>query len=721
MKKQAYLTGFSLLAMIACVVILFVWPDRSGPEPTFENDGASEQAELESGRITEQGPSRAKIELEGTESVRAGAGESGDIGHTESSPPGWLVTGRVAGVDDAPIADADVSLYYWGLPDVSVRGPVIATSTDESGSFHVFVPIPKTISSHALSHSFPGLIAGRADAAGYVPARTDSEGGITGTNHPSTFMPLIAPPLPERSASRVRIDFVLNAGSVIRGRVVDSDGAPVHKARVNVKDTELDWHIGGGTDQDGLYSIPIESTGEHRISAEKEGLGVASAISFAVDANRDIDLPDIVLRGADRLSGTVVFPDGAPIGGVEIYASLKKPREKRTRPSSIDAERSRRREASYSHKDLLGCTQGTAITDRDGSFVIEGLHPGEYEVTPRTVNDFMGTEEMETDHLAQRHDSGTSHILFVLPIYLIDVRLRDEEGRALPGLIFFEIGFSKGELSAGETMTEETTLGSVLMQALPGEWTVWGFTNGRYPVKQKVTVGERDYLTVVDLEIPRLDLSGRLCLSVKGTDGEAIDKISVSFDEDPPRSEGAIHFDNFLPLYRQSLSSETGEYDIAAPPGTFRLSVSARGVSKVHGAVYPFPLYRGSTLDKVEIKPRETAISPVTLELGGLVRLIPQFDRSGTNHVTVQAKAYDEKRDGKTIYLGLAESGSTSRVRPSEIESGVPYLGLKPLRPGPYRLELRTRGYPKRFKTAEIPFTILPGEVTDVEAWIEEE
>ncbi len=719
MRTQSYLIGLCLLVIVAGVVLLFVWPHDSGSELAFEIDRTNPQSGNESSSATEQRSSRTRVDLEASKSATAGAEDPDELSRAQSSPLGWLVVGTVSGIEDYPIANAAISLNYWGLPDSNVRGPAVTTSTDEAGSFQIFVPIPKVVTSHAPSSCFPGLIAGRAGAAGYLPARTDSEGGITGTNHPSLFMPLLAPPLPEAEARSVRIDFVLKAGSVIRGRVVSADGTPVEKAYVNIKDPERDWHLGGATDYDGLYSIPIESTGEHQISAEKRSLGLASAISFAADANRDIDLPDIVLKGTDCLSGTVVFPDGTPIEGVEIYAYMKKPREKRTRPTSIEAEISRRRDASY--RGLLGCTQGEAITDRDGFFTIRGLHPGQYKVTPRTLHDFMGTEEMDTDHLSQMHDTGTSNIRFVLPIHLIHARMRDDEGRSLPGFIIFEIGFSTGEISADDSLAEETTAGSVLMQVLPGEWTVWGLTNGRYPVKQRVTVGERDHLTSVDLVIPRLELSGRLSLSVKGTDGKAIDKISVCFDEEPPRSEAAIRFDNFLPLYRESLTSETGEYDLAVPSGSFRISVSARGVSKVEDHLYPFSLYHGTSLEKVEIEPEKTTFSPVTLQLGGLVRLIPRFDRSGTNHVTVQAKAYDEKRGGNTIYLEFAVSGSTDRIRSSEIESGVPYLGLKLLRPGTHRLEVRTRGYPKRFKTTEIPFTILPGKVTDVEAWIEEE
>lgn len=719
MRTQSYLIGLCLLVIVAGVVLLFAWPNDSGTELAFENDRPNPQSGNESSSVTEQRSSRTRVDLEASKTATAGSEDPDELSRAQSSPLGWLVVGTVSGIEEDPIANAEISLHYWGLPDSNVRGPAVTTSTDEEGSFQIFVPIPKVVTSHAPSSSFPGLIAGRAGAAGYLPARTDSEGGITGTNHPSLFMPLLAQPMPEAEASRVRIDFVLKAGSVVRGRVVSADGTPVEQAIVNIKDPERDWHLGGATDYDGLYSIPIESTGEHQISAEKRSLGLASAISFAADANRDIDLPDIVLKGTDCLSGTVVFPDGTPIEGVEIYAYMEKPREKRTRPTSIEAELSRRRDAS--HKDLLGCTQGEAITDRDGSFTIRGLHPGQYKVTPRTLHDFMGTEEMDTDHLSQMHDSGTAHIGFILPIHLIHARMRDEEGRSLPGFIIFEIGFSRGELSAGDSLTEETTAGSVLMQALPGAWTVWGFTNGRYPVKQRVAVGERDHLTEVDLVIPGLELSGRLCLSVKGTDGKAIDKISVGLDEEPPRSEAAVHFDNFLPLYRESLSSETGEYDFAVPSGSFRVSVAPRGSSTVDGAVYSFSLYHGTSLDKIEIVQGETTHSSVTLQLGGLVRLIPRFDRSGSNHVTVQAKAYDETRGGDAIYLGFAVPGSTNRIRPSEIESGVPYVGLKLLRPGSYRLEVRTRGYPKKFIKTEIPFTILPGKVTDVEAWIEEE
>jgi len=719
MKKQSYLIGISLLAIVASVALFLLWSENGETEPALAKGHESAEGGIDLSDLPDQESGSSRIEIESSEKSTTGAEDPGDPGRGRSDPLGWLVTGRVALREGDPIAAAKVSLHYWGLPDMKMKGRAVRVSTDEAGSYQAFVAVPDRISSRDPSRSFPGLIAGRADAAGFRPAKTDSKGGLSSTNHPSTFHPLLPPPMSSAMAHSVRVDFVLEAGSVIGGRVVTADGVPVAAARVNVKNPDQDWHFGAATSEDGIYSIPIDCTGEHKISAEKRGVGVARAISFSADVKRDVELPDIILVGGDCLAGVVVFPDGTPIEGVEIYASMKKPAKKRNRAVCIEEALTRNRDASF--ENLLGCTQGEALTDSEGSFIIKGLNPGQYEVQPRYPNEFHGTDEWSISHLEQVHDSGASDIRFVLPIHVLHARMCDDAGRPLPGTMFFQIDFAVGELVAGDVMGEETSSGVASMQVVPGKWTVWGFSNSRQPTKKTMTVGEKDYESTVDLVLPALDLSGALRLTVKGSDGRPISQAGLTLFTAKPRAEGHGIVESDWPLLRENLSSGSGEYEFPVPPGSFYVVVSSRNTSTVDGVVYPFAFHHWVSFDDVAIEPGKVTHLPVTLEQGGLVRLTLHFDRSGTKFFRVNLDAYDELRERKIVYIPFAATGSADRIRPREMESGVPYLGQKLLRPGPHRLEVEARGHPKRFKKTEIHFTILPGKVTDVEAWIEEE
>jgi len=714
---RSFLIAFLLLIVVASLGFLLMWSDHGEPTRALLHGHDDLQREPDSPAALEEDSDRIRVDPESMPSSPAGTGQPAASEVDYPRPRGWRVTGRVLSTEGKPIAAAAISLHYWGLPDNSLKGDPVEVISDDAGCFQVFLPIPPAMESHASSSSFPGIIAGRAWAAGFLPARTDSEGGITSTNHPSLFSPHLPEPRCLDSAHAVGIDFELKAGAVIQGRAVTADGIPVEGALINVKDPGRDWHHGGKTDRGGIFFIPIESAGEHRISAEKTGVGVARATSFTADADQDVTLPDMILLGTDSLSGTVLFPDGAPIEGLTVSASLKKPVDTRPRPSSFEELLARRHDRSF--ESLLGCAKGESRTDSTGSFLISGLHPGRYEVKPDLPGDFEGSDEIDCEGLEQEHQTGTSKIVFTIPIHMMHACLRDEEGCPLPGTFIFQIGFSTEELNAGDGLVKETTNGPVTVQVLPGEWTVWAFSNRRLPVKKTVTVGLNDYLSDLEFVLPSLDLSGYLRLPVKGSDGKPIDKISLSLYGESPRSESSEGYGNFMPLLIESLSSDEGIYEFPAPAGTFFLTLSARGISTIDGMAFPGPLYHRTPVEEVEVVAGKRTLFPVTLQEGGLVRLTLHFDRSGTNFVNIHVKAFDETRDADTIHIGFAAPGDTSRIRPTEMESGIPYLGLKLLRPGLHRLEVDARGYPKKFKKTEVPFTILPGKVTDVEVWVE--
>lgn len=717
--KQFYLISFCLLVIVVAALILFSWSENAESDHPPRENQAGEQSHAGSADDHDPAQERTRIDNETTSTPSADTGHPGDSDNGTAVPLGWHVAGRVSSVGGDPVADARIALFYWGLPDARLKGTRVFTTTDPAGSFKAFVSIPDAVTSQAPSRAFPGLIAGRAEAPGFLAARSDSEGGISSTNHPSLFSPLITPPLPKEDAQSVRIDFVLKRGSAVRGRVVTTAGEPVEGARVDVKEPDRDWHFGAVTGEDGSYSIPIASSGEHLVSAKKEGTGVASAVSFSAIADGDFHVSDLVLIGSDSLAGLVTCPDGTPIEGIEIRADMKKPPVEEKEALSLEERRSRRRDAS--REDLIGNTSSHGITDQAGRFAIHGLHPGEYELAPRVPNDFFDMEEMWTSNCVQVHHTGTTDIRFVLPIYMIHARLLDEEGRNLPGMIIFEIGFSFGEISAGEAPVEETTTGSASIQVLPGTWTIWGYSNGRQPVKKSMIVGEKEYITEVGLVIPAIEFSGKLHLSVNGSDGRAIDSIKLSLYEESARSEAGEHFGNIFPLLKESLSSGTGKYEFSAPPGSYRLSLAPRGSSFIEGVVYPFTLYHSVSIDSVMIEPDSVTELPVILKQGGLMRLTPHFDRQGTRSFIVDVKVIDEMKEQTVRGMRFSAPGGASRIPRHQMESGVPYVAVNLLRPGYHILQVGARGYPKSFKTIEIPFTIVPGKVTDVEAWIEEE
>jgi hypothetical protein len=118
-----------------------------------------------------------------------------------------------------------------------------------------------------------------------------------------------------------RVDFVLRAGRVATGRVVDPEGTPlegVYVAGSGTKKAEgvsrTDW-VSVLTGADGRFALTsLHPLVDHQLFLKKDGRGTRIYDFPADEADRErIDLGDLVLHPGGRVEGTLTTASGAPI------------------------------------------------------------------------------------------------------------------------------------------------------------------------------------------------------------------------------------------------------------------------------------------------------------------------------------------------------------------------------------------------------------------------
>lgn len=148
------------------------------------------------------------------------------------------------------------------------------------------------------------------------------------------------------------IQVVLEPGPYVRARVVDAEGRPVARARVQ---TDNDWtqSVRAETAADGTFSLQLSRDGGLTLVVRARGFA-AGRIEVPEGGG---DLGELVLAEAARIEGFVLDPEGLAISGARVVASLQ-------------GERGPGRFAARST---------TAWSDSDGAFSIEVDDPvGEY-------------------------------------------------------------------------------------------------------------------------------------------------------------------------------------------------------------------------------------------------------------------------------------------------------------------------------------------------------
>jgi poly(3-hydroxybutyrate) depolymerase/protocatechuate 3,4-dioxygenase beta subunit len=159
-------------------------------------------------------------------------------------------------------------------------------------------------------------------------------------------------------------------GASVSGAVTDTGGAPIAGATVSAYLDTDGWEASGSTttETDGAYHLDGLSPGNYRIVFQppaSSGLVTvwfdgsptrAGATPLAVAAATHTPGIDATLAGGSSVSGTITTTTDQPVASVEVWA--------------------------YRAADLW-VGSAVAVTDPDGSYTIEGLHPGTYHITFR--------------------------------------------------------------------------------------------------------------------------------------------------------------------------------------------------------------------------------------------------------------------------------------------------------------------------------------------------
>lgn len=244
-------------------------------------------------------------------------------------PADAVLAGGVRDPQGAPIAGAQVCAWHHAPEQLRQddRTPRCAT-TDQTGAYAITGLVPAAYHVHASAPTFQPGAAGDARAVG--------------------------------AGARRVVDLVLDTrGVLLRGRVLDIDGAPIAGAWIHNDmpdhDTDRGASAGAHSDSAGEFGLWV-SPGPHIVTAEAPGFTATT-----LDHDAELAPVRIILGPASSVTGSVV--DAAtrvPIAGARIQARHAEPR--RTGVAAV------------------------AYTDAAGAFDLSRLPPGSYALVAETGN-----------------------------------------------------------------------------------------------------------------------------------------------------------------------------------------------------------------------------------------------------------------------------------------------------------------------------------------------
>lgn len=193
----------------------------------------------------------------------------------------------------------------------------------------------------------------------------------------------------EEGVEPADIDLVLPEGKTLAGRVLAADGSPVTDAVISVPTAwrtaeHIFWPAGLGlTDDEGRFRLGFEAraAGCHlRVSSERHGQ------AFFIEVPVAPEEVDLTLHTPAQVEGTITWEGGAPASGLTVRVNGRLPEP------PIPVERMGLR-AHVVHDGRV---------HEDGTYVIEGLHPGlSYDIF--VIDASRGPGEVKTwDHAVQR-------------------------------------------------------------------------------------------------------------------------------------------------------------------------------------------------------------------------------------------------------------------------------------------------------------------------------
>lgn len=269
---------------------------------------------------------------------------------TITMPRGARIEGRILDrATQQPVTDFSVSLPARGGPGAGLGpGPASQQVHSDDGSY-------------AIDNVSPGVAQIGVRAAGYVAG---SRSDITA----------------EDGKTVSGIDVQLDRGASVTGRV-SSAGAAVAGVQVQLTASRMPMAGATTTDADGSYTLDGVAEGDRVVQFQKSGFIVLRK-PLTVTAGKDLQL-DVELDQGRELRGRVIdrAGNGIPGGNVSVNGSYASPN------SNVSAE-------------------------SDGSFVIQGLPDGRYNLTARKDGYVSGVasdvDVPQTQPLTFTLDSGAT-------------------------------------------------------------------------------------------------------------------------------------------------------------------------------------------------------------------------------------------------------------------------------------------------------------------------
>jgi len=418
-------------------------------------------ANLAIGRFDRTERSDVRSAADGTFEITLDAAGSG----LEAQGPGWA-TVWADRHDSEPPADvvtilvapagrlAGVVMDHVGRP---VPNALVATKIGREmlrTLYDVLVPDP-----HEFEYSTRSDERGRFDL-GEIPLVRGSISAVRAQRKSAA----IEMPSRARDDLELRLEGSDGCDVVVRGRVVDANGAPASGAFVGLAGVRTNTKSDGAFELN-IFTGKLAADGQFDLVAVRNG---ALPGRISIGAREAVERADgrtfeLVLGGAPlEISGRVVDSDGKPVVGVHVC--VEREEQLGRVPESADDPFGWRRDKSVegvlrdpSEAERLSAlglhSAGPLVTAQDGSFTIRGLQDRAYEVWAQS------TERMSRRRVPDVR-AGTRGLLIELDTRATTRRVRgrvvDAAGAPLSGVSVFvavdqtgRLGFVTPEIRTG--------------------------------------------------------------------------------------------------------------------------------------------------------------------------------------------------------------------------------------------------------------------------------
>ena len=440
--------------------------------------------------------------------------------------PGQRELRRSAG---EPVTRAALELFAGG----ALTGRTVARGSREPVALAALVLTPQV-----RRGSFGGMLAGDAPAEEQVRAQSDERGGfrVDGLGPGEWQVEARAPGFGKATERGVRVprasELVLEliAASFLEGHVLAADGSPASGAEVTA--------IGGRepatttASEQGAFSIEVAPR-SWQLSARRGGESATLDKPVSVSAGQTTSGLLLRLGRASAIEGSVVAAgSGKPIAGARVDVS----------PYGHDAD------------------SGRAVSGADGSYAVEGLSPGSFDVVVSAAG-FLSDERRAVTVLQGQR--------FPLRLELhaaarVEGRVADSHGAAVEGAV---VAVGRGFPSVAGSEPPETRTGP------NGRYQLAGVPSGRVALnarREAAALGAQQAVEVREGEVATADFTLVDDGVITGRASRKSGPLEGAVTVRAIKAQMAVNASDFA----STTADAQGDYRLQLPPGSYRLFAS---------------------------------------------------------------------------------------------------------------------------------------------------